>query len=139
MLWRQLDGVVLVRTVADPEVVELFGTGVLLWVALVEPVTAGELAVETWQRWSARRWKSWPTTCTPRSPIWCAGVSWGTLGRVMGSWGALAPAVAAYGLDGATFDLPACPLNRRFGHTCWLVSGSSASPACWSERSSMGR
>ncbi len=40
VLWRQLDSVVLVRTVADPEVVELFGTGVLLWVALVEPVTA---------------------------------------------------------------------------------------------------
>ena len=46
VLWRQLDGVVRVRTVADPEVVELSGTGVLLWVALVEPVTAVELATD---------------------------------------------------------------------------------------------
>ena len=46
MLWRQLTGVTLVRTVADPEIVELCGTGVLLWMALVEPVTAGELATE---------------------------------------------------------------------------------------------
>ena len=34
----------LVRTVDDPEVVELWGSGVLLWAALVEPVTADELA-----------------------------------------------------------------------------------------------
>lgn len=46
VLWRQLDDVVLVRTVANPEVVELIGTGVLLWVALVEPITADELATE---------------------------------------------------------------------------------------------
>ncbi len=35
----------------------------------------------------------------------------------MGSWGALAPAVAAHGLEGAKLDLPAGPSNRRFGHT----------------------
>ena len=46
VLWRQLAGVILIRTVADPEIVELFGTGVLLWVALVQPVTAAELATE---------------------------------------------------------------------------------------------
>lgn len=46
VLWRQLADVILVRTVADPGIVELSGTGVLLWVALVEPVTAGELATE---------------------------------------------------------------------------------------------
>jgi hypothetical protein len=45
-LWRQLAGVTLVRTVADPDVVELWGTGVLLWAALVEPVTADELATD---------------------------------------------------------------------------------------------
>ena len=45
-LWRQLADVVLVRTVADPQIVELSGTGFLLWVALVEPGTAGELASE---------------------------------------------------------------------------------------------
>lgn len=43
-LWRELAGVTLVRTVDDPEVVELWGSGVLLWAALVEPVTADELA-----------------------------------------------------------------------------------------------
>jgi coenzyme PQQ synthesis protein D (PqqD) len=43
-LWRQLAGVTLVRTVDNPEVVELWGTGLLLWAALVEPVTADELA-----------------------------------------------------------------------------------------------
>ena len=46
VLWRQLAGVILIRTVADPGIVELSGTGVLLWLALVEPVTAGELATE---------------------------------------------------------------------------------------------
>jgi hypothetical protein len=46
VLWRQLADVILVRTVADSEIVELCGTGVLLWVALVEPVTAGELATD---------------------------------------------------------------------------------------------
>jgi hypothetical protein len=46
VLWRQVAGVILVRTVADPDIVELFGTGVLLWMALVEPVTASELATE---------------------------------------------------------------------------------------------
>lgn len=46
VLWRRLADVILVRTVADPEIVELLGTGVLLWVALVEPVTVGELAAE---------------------------------------------------------------------------------------------
>ena len=46
MLWRQLEGVVLIRTVADPEVVELYGTGVLMWMALAEPVSAGELTAE---------------------------------------------------------------------------------------------
>jgi hypothetical protein len=46
VLWRQVGGVILVRTVADPEVVELFGTGVLLWLALLEPITAGELGAE---------------------------------------------------------------------------------------------
>jgi len=45
-LSRQLAGVVLVRTVADPEVVELWGTGVLLWAALVEPATAEELVAD---------------------------------------------------------------------------------------------
>jgi hypothetical protein len=45
-LWRQAGRVVLVRTVADPHVTELFDTGVLLWLALVEPITASELAVE---------------------------------------------------------------------------------------------
>jgi hypothetical protein len=37
---------VLVRTVADPEIVELNGSGVLLWTALIEPLTPGELARE---------------------------------------------------------------------------------------------
>jgi hypothetical protein len=46
VLWRQLADATLVRTVADPEIVELRGTGVLLWLALVEPVTAGDLAME---------------------------------------------------------------------------------------------
>jgi coenzyme PQQ synthesis protein D (PqqD) len=46
VLWRQAGRVVLARTVSDPEVVELFGTGVLLWLALVEPITVAELAVE---------------------------------------------------------------------------------------------
>lgn len=46
MLWRQVAGVILIRTVAEPEIVELSGTGVLLWLALVEPITAGELATE---------------------------------------------------------------------------------------------
>lgn len=45
-LWRQAGRVVLVRTVSDPEVVELFDTAVLLWLALVEPITVSELAVE---------------------------------------------------------------------------------------------
>lgn len=45
-LWRELTGVTLVRTVDDPEVVELWGTGVFLWAALVEPVTANELALD---------------------------------------------------------------------------------------------
>jgi len=46
VLWRQVAGVILIRTVAEPEIVELSGTGVLLWLALVEPITAGELATE---------------------------------------------------------------------------------------------
>jgi hypothetical protein len=45
-LWRDLPGVSLVRTVEDPEVVELWGSGVLVWAALVEPVTAIELAFD---------------------------------------------------------------------------------------------
>jgi hypothetical protein len=45
-LWRELAGVTLVRTVDLPEVIELWGTGVLLWAALVEPATADELAAE---------------------------------------------------------------------------------------------
>lgn len=43
-LWRELTGVTLVRTVDDPEVIELWGTGALLWEALKEPVTLDELA-----------------------------------------------------------------------------------------------
>ena len=46
VLWRQLGGVVLLRTVADPEIVELSGAAVLLWMALTEPATAAELATE---------------------------------------------------------------------------------------------
>ena len=46
VLWRQLADAVLIRTVANPDVVELFGTGVLLWAALVEPVTVADLATE---------------------------------------------------------------------------------------------
>lgn len=46
MLWRQLADAILVRTVPDPEIVELDGAAVLVWVALAEPVTAGELAME---------------------------------------------------------------------------------------------
>ena len=45
-LWRELSGVTLVRMVDDPEVVELWGTGVLIWAALAEPVLADELASE---------------------------------------------------------------------------------------------
>jgi hypothetical protein len=45
-LWRQAGRVVLVRTVSEPHVVELFDTGVLLWLALVEPITARALAAE---------------------------------------------------------------------------------------------
>jgi hypothetical protein len=44
VLWRQVADVILVRTVADPEIVELKGAAALLWIALVEPVTADELA-----------------------------------------------------------------------------------------------
>src|SRR5437660_567463 len=46
VLWRQVAGVVLLRTVAEAEIVELSGTGLLLWLGLVEPITAGELAAE---------------------------------------------------------------------------------------------
>jgi len=46
VLWRQLADATLARTVANPEIVELRGTGVLLWMALVEPVTARALARE---------------------------------------------------------------------------------------------
>src|SRR3954466_6259542 len=46
VLWRQVTDVILVRTVTNREIVELFGTGVLLWAALVEPVTVGDLATE---------------------------------------------------------------------------------------------
>lgn len=46
VLWRQLHDVVLVRTVADPEVTALSGTGILLWLAVSQPVTAHELATE---------------------------------------------------------------------------------------------
>ncbi len=46
VLWRQSADVVLIRTLSDPTVIELGGTGVLLWLALVEPVTARELAAE---------------------------------------------------------------------------------------------
>jgi hypothetical protein len=45
-LWRQVADVTLVRTVNQPDVVELRGTGALLWVALVEPVTVAELAAD---------------------------------------------------------------------------------------------
>lgn len=46
VLWRRVAGVILVRTVDNPEVVELSGTGLLLWLALHEPVTARELAAD---------------------------------------------------------------------------------------------
>jgi hypothetical protein len=45
-LWRQAGRVILVRTVSDPEIVELFDTGVLLWLALAEPINVSELALE---------------------------------------------------------------------------------------------
>jgi hypothetical protein len=45
-LWRQVGDVVLVRTVSHPEIVELFGTGVLLWLGLLQPTTAAALATE---------------------------------------------------------------------------------------------
>lgn len=45
-LWRHAGRVILVRTVSDPEIVELFDTGVLIWLALAEPITASELALE---------------------------------------------------------------------------------------------
>jgi hypothetical protein len=45
-LWRQLSDVTLVRTVDDPDVVELWGTAALLWMALAEPVTAGDVAAD---------------------------------------------------------------------------------------------
>ena len=37
VLWRQVADLILLRTVADPEIAQLSGTGVLLWLALVEP------------------------------------------------------------------------------------------------------
>lgn len=43
-LWRQFADVTLVRTVGNPEVVELWGTGALLWTVLIEPVSVNELA-----------------------------------------------------------------------------------------------
>lgn len=45
-LWREMAGVTLIRTVDLPEVVELRGTGLLLWAALVEPATADELGAD---------------------------------------------------------------------------------------------
>ena len=45
-LWRQVGAVILVRTVSHPEIVELSGTGVLLWLGLLQPTTANELATE---------------------------------------------------------------------------------------------
>ena len=45
-LWRQVAGAILVRTVADAEIFELNGSGVLLWIALEDPVTADELIAE---------------------------------------------------------------------------------------------
>lgn len=46
VLWRQSADVMLVRTVSDPDILELSGTGLLLWLALVEPATAAELAAD---------------------------------------------------------------------------------------------
>lgn len=46
VLWRQVADVVLLRTVTDAQIVELSGTGVLLWLALVEPITARELGTQ---------------------------------------------------------------------------------------------
>jgi len=44
VLWRQLGRTVLLRTVTEPELVELSGSSVLLWLALARPASAGELA-----------------------------------------------------------------------------------------------
>jgi hypothetical protein len=38
--------VTLIRTVDDSQIVELWDTGVLLWAALGEPITADELATD---------------------------------------------------------------------------------------------
>ena len=46
VLWRNVAGSVLVRTVADSDIVELSGTAVLLWLALADALTVGELAAE---------------------------------------------------------------------------------------------
>lgn len=46
VLWRQSADVVLARTISDPGIIEVGGTGVLLWLALVEPLTAEQLASE---------------------------------------------------------------------------------------------
>jgi hypothetical protein len=46
LLWRQSAGVILARTVADAEIVEVSGTGLLLWLALLEPVSADDLTGE---------------------------------------------------------------------------------------------
>jgi hypothetical protein len=42
VLWRRSADVVLARTVADPGIIELGGTGVLLWLALVEPLISSQ-------------------------------------------------------------------------------------------------
>lgn len=46
VLWRQSADVVLVRSISDPEIIELGGTAVLLWLALVQPVSGGELVAD---------------------------------------------------------------------------------------------
>jgi hypothetical protein len=44
VLWRHVAGTVLLRTLTDPGIVELSGSSVLIWLALGNPVSAGELA-----------------------------------------------------------------------------------------------
>jgi hypothetical protein len=46
VLWRQLARTVLLRTVTEPEIIELSGASVLLWLALAQPASAGELAAD---------------------------------------------------------------------------------------------
>ncbi len=46
VLWRQSADVLLVRTLSDSDVIELGGSAVLLWLALLEPATADQLIAE---------------------------------------------------------------------------------------------